>query len=336
MKTSWICALSLLAASAMSNATTAPNNKTENLSQREDIHAFIVEMSEQYDFNQQQLGKVFDSVELQPSIIKAMQRPYEAKPWHRYRHFFLTKKRLNDGVAFWHKYHEDLQRAEATYGVPAEIIVAIIGVETDYGSYLGKYDVINSLSTLAFDYPKRSKFFKKELAQYLLLTRELGVGPHDIKGSYAGAIGEPQFMPSSYRHYAVDFSHTGKRDLIHDAVDAIGSVGNYLAENGWHKGEPIVHKIDVDEATYKSLAKHGYRPYLPVSTLIEKHIVPKSMKKQVAKAAILRFEQPDSADYWLGFNNFYTITRYNTSQNYAMVVYQFAQNLSKHYHNKVS
>ncbi|MDX1734377.1 MAG: lytic murein transglycosylase B, partial [Halioglobus sp.] len=203
--------------------------------------AVVDELVAQEGFERDALLAVFAQAQKKDSILEAISRPAErVKPWHEYRDIFLTDKREREGVDFYAQHRETLQRAEREMGVPAEIIVAIIGVETSYGRITGRYRVLDALSTLAFDYPRRSEFFTRELKHYLILARDQGMDPTQLKGSYAGAMGYGQFMPSSYRSYAIDYDADGVVDIWNNPVDAIGSVANYFMRHGWRGGEPVV------------------------------------------------------------------------------------------------
>ena len=207
--------------------------------QRKEVQTFINDMVKQHGFTEKELQQWFKAIRPRADIIESISNPAEAKPWHVYRKIFIKEKRIVGGVAFWKEHRSLLQQAEQQTGVPARIIVAILGVETLYNTYKGRHDVLESLATLSFDYPKRSKFFRSELEQFLLLAREEKVDPLSLKGSYAGAMGGPQFISSSYRRYAVDFDKDGKRDIWNNPADMIGSVANYFKVHGWEAGQPI-------------------------------------------------------------------------------------------------
>jgi membrane-bound lytic murein transglycosylase B len=264
-------------------------------------------------------------VDINQKIIDAITRPAEAKPWHEYRPIFLTDKRINGGVEFWKQHDAALSRAYKEYGVDPEIIVAIIGVESLYGKYRGRYSVLESLSTLAFNYPKRSRFFKSELEQFLLLAREENMEPMEVMGSYAGAMGKPQFISSSFRSYAVDFDGDGKRDLWENSVDVIGSVANYFAKHKWRKDQPIASKAKVNGNGYKAIVKKGIRPHMPLGDMLKKGITIADDFPTSEKAALIELETKNGNEHWVGMDNFYVITRYNHSQLYAMAVYQLSK-----------
>jgi len=223
--------------------------------------ALIDEMVEEQAFDREQLIAVFAAVEKKESILEAMSRPAEkTKPWYDYRKIFVTDKRERQGREFIAKHKETLERAEQELGVPAEVIAAIIGVETYYGRITGSYRVIDALSTLAFDYPKRSVFFTKELKSFLILSRDQGMDPLELQGSYAGAMGYGQFMPSSYRAYAIDFDGDEKIDIWNNPVDAIGSVANYFKHHGWRTGDPVVFEADVTDNVAEELFNQSLKP----------------------------------------------------------------------------
>jgi len=291
------------------------------------VAAFVADMHGRHGFEVNALNALFTRAQRLDSVLAAISKPAEYKPWHAYRPIFLTRQRIDQGVAFWNEQAPILAAAEKKSGVPAEIIVAIIGVETAYGRNTGSYRVLDALATLAFHYPKRAPFFRSELENFLLLTREEEVDPLAPTGSYAGAMGMPQFMPSSFRNYAVDFDADGHRDIWRNPRDAIGSVGNYLAAHGWRAGEPIVVPVAQSDASAREVsdtvdlkytiaqyAMRGVRPLDPVGAQYAE--VP---------AVLLGYESSATAtEYWLGLRNFYAITRYNRSPKYALAVYQLA------------
>jgi membrane-bound lytic murein transglycosylase B len=299
-----------------------------SLAKQPQVQAFIQEMVARHHFNSNQLYAVFSHARVQTSIIDAMNRPAEAKPWYAYREIFLTPRRIQGGVQFWRTYQPALARAERIYGVPAEIIVAIIGMETSYGGNMGKYRVLEALSTLAFAYPRRADYFRKELENYLLLTRAEGIDPVAVKGSYAGAMGLGQFMPGSYLRYAVDFDGDGHRDLWNNPVDAIGSVANYLSKNRWQAGAPITVRAFVEGGQYRELiSRKAQPPAHSVLSFRQQGVIPESTVNDSQKAILLELQGSNSSEYWLGFDNFYVITRYNQSPLYAMAVYQLSQTI---------
>ncbi|MAT49888.1 MAG: lytic murein transglycosylase B [Porticoccaceae bacterium] len=290
--------------------------------------ALVERLVEEHDFDRQHLLALFGEVEKKQSIIDAMNRPAEkVKPWYEYRQIFLQEKRIDAGVEFWRQNADTLEKAQQRYGVDPAIIVAIIGVETYYGRIRGSYRVMDALSTLAFDYPKRSPFFTRELENFLILTREQEKDPLSLKGSYAGAMGYGQFMPSSYRNYAIDFDGDGVTDIWDNTEDAIGSVANYFVAHGWRPGEPVVTPAIV-QGHYGGDDANALKG--PEKTVAELAALGLRAREGAdadagARAMPLRYEGEDGDEYWLGFENFYVITRYNHSHRYAMAVYQLSE-----------
>ncbi|MCL4104414.1 UNVERIFIED_CONTAM: hypothetical protein GTU68_047376 [Idotea baltica] len=252
-----------------------------------------------------------------------MTRPAEkTKPWYDYRKIFVTDQRTREGLAFYAKHKETFDRAESETGVPAAVILSIIGVETYYGRITGSYRVIDALSTLAFDYPKRSTFFTSELKHFLILARDQGVDPLSLKGSYAGAMGYGQFMPSSYRAYAVDFDDDGHIDIWNNPVDAIGSVANYFVQHGWKPAQDVADEaFNTGLKPTKSLAQYS-------DMGITSAAKPMPMLDPNSMATAIQFEAEEGSEHWLGLHNFYVITRYNHSAMYAMSVHQLSQDLA--------
>jgi membrane-bound lytic murein transglycosylase B len=287
---------------------------------------FITRMTVEHDFDSVALHRLFSQAEKKQSIIDAMNRPAEkVKSWAEYRKIFYTSKRISEGERFWQDNLPALQRAEKKYGVDPAIIVAIIGVETFYGRNKGRYRVIDALSTLAFDYPKRSKFFTQQLEEFLLLAREQNQNPMTLKGSYAGAMGFGQFIPSSYRSFAVDFDDDGFADIWNNTTDAIGSVANYFAQHKWIKGDRVATRIRIaPDYDPKGLSK-GLKPEKTVLELSQMGYLPAVYIPSSARVTVFRLEGEKSAEFWFGLDNFYVITRYNHSKMYAMAVYQVSE-----------
>lgn len=302
-----------------------PGYAGADLLQRTEVASFINEMVAEYGYDAEELNDVLGRVELSEKVIAAITRPAEAFPWHRYRSIFIKPGRIRGGAEFWHRNQAQLERAAERYGVPVEILVAVIGVETKYGRITGGFKVINSLSTLAFDYPKRSRFFTSELKHFLLLAREQSLDPHTLAGSYAGAMGIPQFMPSSYRAYAVDFDDDGLTDIWDNPADAIGSVGNYLKVHGWRKGAGITCTATVPDSDISALLTNGLEPKLTMAAMVEAGVVAGDEVGAAENVKLLQLENRDGYEYWLALHNFYVITRYNHSALYAMAVYQLAE-----------
>lgn len=294
------------------------------------LNAFVSKMVKSHQFNEVELKQLFKEVDIKENIIKTMMRPAEGSmPWHQYRKIFMGDKRIKGGVEFWNENQDALSAVEMQYGVPAEMIVAIIGVETLYGSYTGSHRVIDALSTLAFSYPQRSAFFTAELEQFLILCREEKMNPLLPKGSYAGAMGIPQFMPSSYSAYAVDFEGDEKRDIWTNPADAIASVANYFSKHQWHKGEAVAFMVNAEGDAYKSALTTGLKPDLSWSDLQALAITSEQEIKADETVKLLAYQQPDADELWTGLHNFYVITRYNHSPMYAMAVYQLSQAISQ-------
>lgn len=301
------------------------------LIQRKDVQNFISKMVREHKFDKKQLTAIMKEAQFQPQIIESMDKPFEKKTWDVYKDLFLTPQRVDAGIQYWRTNKKALEKAEKEYQVPAEIIVAIIGVETLYGKHQGNYRVLDALTTLAFNYPKRSPFFTKELGEFLLLCREQGVPADKYLGSYAGAMGKPQFMPSSYRFYAVDFTGNGQRDLMNDDQDAIGSVANYFHKHGWKMNKPVTQLASVNGFAYKKLVMNSRIPNYAFKHLVAAGVQPTSpIVNHPKKAGLIELTTSQHGEeYWLAYPNFYVITHYNTSPQYALVVYLFSQQLSK-------
>lgn len=294
--------------------------------EHEDAQRLIEEMQEEYGFPAEHVQQVLGQARKQQAILDAISRPAErVKPWKEYRPIFLTRQRIDKGLEFWNANADTLARAEQEYGVPAEFIVAIIGVETFYGGNTGRYRVLDALSTLAFDYPPRAPFFRGQLKQFLLLSREEQLDPASLTGSYAGAMGLPQFMPGSFRAYAVDFNQDGKINIWTDAEDAIGSVANYFVEHGWQPGKQVVVQAGLKKADAEQGLTGGLDPKLSMKEL--KALGWQASEKVPAKTRVtaFRFEGEQGDEYWIGLPNFHAITRYNRSEMYAMAVTQLAK-----------
>ena len=308
--------------------TTMSVPESANYASNPQVQTFINEMVARHGFSKQELEKIFSQAQRSDSILAAMSKPAEkTKPWYEYRKIFLTQSRIEGGVAFWNQHAEALAKAEKAYGVDAQVIVAIIGVETRYGGNTGKYRILDALTTLAFDYPPRSKFFRSELEQYLLLARADHIDVLTTTGSYAGAMGYGQFIPSSYQRYAVDFDQDGKRDLWNSPMDIVGSVANYLHEHGWNLGATVTLRAKVTGSRYESVIEKGLKPEMSVKMLRMDGITPSKPLPGDALAALISLDQENGPEYWLGLNNFYVITRYNHSPLYAMAVYQLSEEI---------
>ncbi|MEN6588022.1 MAG: lytic murein transglycosylase B [Sulfuricella sp.] len=299
-----------------------------SFSERPDVQQFVAEMANKHGFDMDDLTSLFAHITPRPSVAKTMTGQVVKPPsWTRYRSNFVNSWRITHGVSFWSENAESLMRARHIYGVPEEVIVAILGVETRYGSYPLPYPVLDTLATLAFDYPRRGEFFRGELEQYLLLMREEGRDPLSVRGSFAGAMGIPQFMPSSYRNYAVDFDGDGHRDLWDSTADAIGSVANYLKTYGWETDKPIAVRAYLQTDTSSDLLSGTLKPGYNVEQLEARGVSPDESLPPSMQVALLAVDVEDGREYWLGTNNFYAITRYNRNLFYALAVYQLSNEI---------
>ena len=317
------CVAGLLLASVAVAATPPARTVLEP-----EVQAFVRDMVERHGFDRSVLEKTFRETRHLGSIIKAMDAPATALPWHEFRARHITDGRIKAGLQFWSEHQALLEKAAAEFHVPAELIVSTIGVETIFGRRTGTIVVLDALTTLAFGYPRRAEFFRGELEHFLLLTRENGIPANSLKGSFAGAIGIPQFMPSSYRKYAVDFDGDGVRDLRRVA-DAIGSVANYYRHFGWREGEAVIVPVDVGDTALDAMLAGGILPHLPVAEYRKRGVVPLEPVDEGVKAALFAVQSEAGPRYWLGLNNFYVITRYNRSTNYAMAVHELATALRR-------
>ena len=291
-----------------------------------EVSRFIEEMVGRHGFPRASLEAAFAAAKVQRGILRAMEAPSTSLPWFRFRRNYIEPSRIRGGVAFWRRHEALISRASREYSVPPELIVATIGVETIYGRYTGNVTVFDALVTLGFHYPKRAAFFLGELEQFLLLTRETGWPLRDVKGSYAGAIGIAQFLPSSYRRYAIDFDGDGRRNL-RAAADAIGSVANYYRQFGWQPGQPVVVPVTVGDVDIEEWLEEGIKPHTPVGEYRREGLVPRGPVDDGLPAALIRVEAADRDEHYLALTNFYVITRYNRSTNYALVVNELAQRI---------
>ncbi len=322
----------MLAVSPMYTAcATAPSSE---FTERDDVREFAREISARNGLNETEVLAGLAQVQIQDSIIQAMQRPAESKPWYQYRPIFLNEKRIADGAAFMREHAAKLTDLEQKYGVPPEVIVAIVGVETGYGRNVGKYDVLDALATLAFEYPPRAPFFRKELEQFFLLARDENVPLASVKGSYAGAMGMPQFMPSSYRQWAVDGDADGKRNLWASTDDVLASVANYFVEHGWQRGASVAVPVQLPASLVESPSRldamlNRGRDLSAKTTLGELRAlgvsVPITQGQDNLPTMLMPFQYEDEVRYMVGLPNFYVITRYNHSAHYAMAVWELAQ-----------
>jgi membrane-bound lytic murein transglycosylase B len=296
----------------------------QSYGERPEVQSFIAELVQRHGFVERELKKVFSRVQRAEPALQLM-APAERPTWDDYRAQFLNEARIANGVAFWQANRTSLKRAAKRYGVPAQYIVAIIGVETNYGRNMGRHRVIDALSTLAFDYPPRASFFRRELEQYLLLARDEGLDVFATRGSYAGAIGIPQFMPTSLRRYGVDFNGDGRIDLSRSPADAVGSVANFLKEHGWQAGEPVLLRAKPSPEALARYVDGSLEPKTPIGELLASglEIEPAAPSPETRGVLV-----PIGAEYRVGLQNFYVITRYNRSVIYAAAVSDLADALA--------
>lgn len=299
--------------------------------QRTEVRAFIAEMVGRHGFREAELRQVFSRAQRMPGVLEAM-RPRDAtRSWERYRANFLDPRRIDAGLEFWRVHRSSLERAREQYGVPEEVILAILGVETFYGRNMGRWRVIDALSTLAFDYPQRAAYFRSELENYLLFARDNSLDVFSLQGSYAGAIGMPQFMPGSYLKFAVDFDADGAIDLRTSAADSIGSIGNFLVRHGWRRGEPIQSAVSLEGEQFRAYIDGSVLPKNTLAELAAAGVRPRSAPKGAPEgslAILVELETPERpSEYRLGFQNFWVLTRYNRSALYAAAVADLADAL---------
>jgi len=293
---------------------------------RPEVAAFSSDLVQKDGFEQAYVTAVFSGIESKQGILDAISRPAEkVKPWSEYRNIFITPRRISAGVDFFREHEARLRKIAAQTGVPAEIIVAILGVETFYGTRTGSFRAVDALATLGFDYPPRSTFFRSELRQLFLLAREEQLDISGLVGSYAGALGPPQFIASSYRNYAVDGNGDGRRDLLQNWDDIMASIANYFVEHNWQPGQPI--------ATRAEFARDAVRPTGPTELVMRDTVG--SLGRQgvqfttdlpvTAPALLVSLQGEEGAEYWVGFQNYFAITRYNRSTMYALAVFQLSE-----------
>jgi membrane-bound lytic murein transglycosylase B len=315
-----------------------PARAAEPAAYRSAAQAFAAEMVAKNGFDPVALDRLMDRARYRQDIVDAMRRPYEGKPWSLYRPIFLTPARIEGGRAFWQSHAELLRRAERDYGIPPEVVVAIIGVETSYGGNLGRHRVIDALTTLGFAYPPRADFFRRELEAFLLLSREETIDAARVTGSYAGAVGKPQFIPSSYRAFAVDFDGDGRRDLWRSDADVVGSVANYLRLHGWRSGEPVALPATLTPEARAAVAADGLpvarkdpvSPATPAGELAGRGVTTAESLDPATPAVLLVLDGSED-EFWIALNNFYVVTRYNRSNLYAMAVHQLGREIKALY-----
>lgn len=294
--------------------------------ERPELREFMTELKTNDGFEAQYLETVFAGVESKQGIIDAMTRPAEkVKPWFEYRAIFLTPRRIGGGIDFFREHETQLRQISAKTGVPPEIITAIIGVETFYGTRTGGYRAVDALATLAFDYPPRSKFFRSELRQLFLLARDEQLDVSQLTGSYAGALGPPQFIPSSYRNFAVDGNNDGRRDLLSDWDDIFASVANYFVVHNWQPAQPVAVRAQLKADTTRGDAVNELVMRDTIESLRRQGVEFSTDLPAQAPAMLITLAGEEGPEHWVGFQNFYAITRYNRSPMYALAVFQLSQ-----------
>jgi membrane-bound lytic murein transglycosylase B len=304
-------------------------------SDRSDVRSFVDTLVQKHQFNRAELLGLFHRAEQQRSVLEAIAKPAERElTWSQYRPIFVTAESARNGSLFWAQHAEVLARAEQTYGVPPQIIVAIVGVETRYGKQVGRYPVFDALTTLGFDSKHRRGFFRAELEHFLLLARDETFDPSLLVGSYAGAMGWPQFISSSYRQYAVDFDQDGRRDLWESPADVVGSVANYFKRHGWRSGQPVALPAQVtgDVSTLAvGRGRRGLKPEKNYAAFSAAGVSVQAPPDAEQLATLIELDVDTGKEYWLGLNNFYVITRYNQSAMYALAVFQLSEAIAVQY-----
>ena len=294
-----------------------------------EVDAFIKDYAANHPMSEAEVKDILDAAVFQQGIIDKINKPAEGTmTWERYRKIFVTEERTQAGVEFWNTHQEAIQEVSQRTGVNEEIIMGIIGVETYFGRIKGSYKVLDALYTLGFGYPKRAKFFRSELAKFLELASKENLDPKEVMGSYAGAMGYSQFMPSSYLAYAKSFDEGGTADLINEPTDAIASVANYLKVHRWKKDEPVATSTTFTRKV-SNLNKQSLKPKNKLSAYTALGIEPGMKVPADTPATLIILDNEKDKEYWYGFDNFYVITRYNHSPMYAMAVYQLGQKIKE-------
>jgi len=291
------------------------------------IVEFIQKMVEKHQFSQEELTVLMDNAKKKDGILNAFDKPATSKPWSFFKKLYVTEWREKEGVKFWEKHAQTLIRAEDQFGIPQEIITALIGIETNYGTYTGEFRIVDALYTLGFYGKRRNKYFLKEFEEFLILARENNIAPNSIKGSFAGAIGIAQFMPSSYREYAIDFDGDGKADLENSVADAIGSASNYLKRHGWKRGEPIVFPVSADNDQVLSEMAGKSKPNRTYGELKQAGVKQDLGLNDDLAVGLFKLEGDEGVELWMSLKNFYVITRYNPSNNYALAMVQLSEKI---------
>ncbi|MBS0349932.1 MAG: lytic murein transglycosylase B [Proteobacteria bacterium] len=296
---------------------------------------FIEKMVKEYHFDQKELTLLLGQAEVLPEVIERCNKPFEEKPWDFYRNFFITPDRVQGGVVFWHEHADTLEKVSKAYGIPPEIIVAITGIETKYGQQTSKFPALSTLKTLAFHYPKRAAFFQNELENFLLLTRENHLSPNSLMGSYAGALGIPQFMPSTYRKYAISFDKAHSVNLLTDKDDAIASIAYYLQQSGWQPNQPVATPALIDQPMPTDLLVAGAKPIYNQTFLIQHGVHSKVPLINPPPACLIALHNTHGEEYWLSYPNFYAIMTYNPRTTYAMAIYQLSEQIRQAYEGSI-
>ncbi|SFN10247.1 membrane-bound lytic murein transglycosylase B [Formivibrio citricus] len=301
-------------------------NADQALVNRAEVQEYIASTAREHGFSEAELTNLFTRIQPRPQILDIFERPATARPWYVFRPNFVNKKRIDAGAAFWRKHEKEIAEISRAYQVDPAVVVAILDVETLFGKNMGNFRVLDVLSTAAFDYPRRAEFFRKEMTEFLLLARGEKQDPLSFRGSYAGAMGWPQFMPSSFRAYAVDWDRDGRHDIWNTPVDAIASAASYLAQHGWLVDGDTFAPVNVEGEHIAGLIADKFNLHYTVAELMQKGVSPISELKTDQKAVLFVLEtEPGQMKYYLGFNNFYVITRYNKSTLYATAVLELAQ-----------
>jgi len=297
--------------------------QTERLTPQ--VRKFIGHMARTHGFDAQALRALFAGAQANRDVLRAISTPATGRPWYQFRPLCVDDMQVTEGVQFWYDNAALLERTRHDFGVPEEIVIAVIAIESRFGRYAGGYRVLDSLYTLAFVWPNRSAYFRAELEQFLVLAREQGWDAGSVRGSFAGALGWPQFMPSSYRRFALDYSGDGRVDLWDNVADIVGSVANYLQQSGWRDGQPVAARAQVDGIDPQPLLQLGRQQLL--SQWEQRGVSSAEDMARALPASLFALELPDGPEYWLGFDNFHALLRYNPSRNYAMAVHQLAQEI---------
>jgi peptidoglycan lytic transglycosylase B len=316
--------LALHAGLACAQSSSYPNRK--------EVKEFVAEMVKKHGFNRKELTRVLAQAQYQPAIVRAMDQPPESAlgSWQAYRAIFIRPERIEAGAQFWNRNAETLKRAADEFGVSEDVIVGIIGVETTFGRNIGTYRVIDALATLAFDYPKRGAYFRIELEHYLVFSRDQGIDPLRVKGSYAGAIGIPQFMPGSYRRFAVDFDGDGQINLATSPADAIGSIGNFLKSHGWVRGQPVAFGAEASGEAWRKLAGSGIVPAIRFADLRSYGLKTAAALPDDTLCALIELESPGQpSELRVTLQNFFVLTRYNRSNLYAAAVLDLGAEIAR-------